>query len=413
MPDVLSRNVAVALTGIRESAKEGLLALAVQVGLQTMAVLFEEEVTQKVGPKGKHNADRGAVRHGYEDGEVVLGGRKARVRRPRARTTEGTEVELETYAFFQDEDVLAQAALERMIHGLSTRRYNAGLEPVGSDVESHSTSKSMISARFIRMTEQALQELLNRPLGELNLVVLYIDGVVVAEHTVIVAIGVDVEGHKHLLGVWEGASENAAACKQLLSNLVERGLDPQRGLLVVIDGSKALRKAVSDVLGTQVLVQRCQVHKMRNVLEHLPKDRQAFVKRKLQAAWAETDASKAETALQSLATALEKEYPGAAASLREGLAETLTVNRLRISVELRRTLRSTNPIESAIEVARTTARRVKRWRNGSQVLRWTAAGLLEAEKRFHKVQGYRALPQLRAELLLRLSSDTTIEAASA
>lgn len=410
---LLSPEVAIALAGIREAAKEGLLALCIQVGLETMSTLFEAEMTEKVGPKGQHNPNRQAMRHGYDDGQVVLGGRKISVRRPRARTQDGQEVDLESYRHFQDEDILARAAFERMLHGLSTRRYVKGLEEIGEAVVARGTSKSAISNRFKQITEKALQQLLSMPLNNMDIVVLYIDGIVVAEHTVLVALGVDMQGTKHLLGLWEGATENATVCRELLSSLVERGLEVNKGMLVVIDGSKALRRAVTEVFGDQALIQRCQVHKLRNVLEHLPKEQHAFIKRKLTAAWSEVDASKAEASLQSLAKSLEERYPGAAASLREGLQETLTVNRLMVSAVLRRTVRSTNPIESANEVVKTTARRVKQWRTGKQVLRWVAAGLTEAEKRFRKVKGYRELPQLRASILTLICNEETNKALSA
>lgn len=413
--DAVTRKAILSLMGLREGVKAGLLSMAVATGLQMMQWLFEEELEAKVGPKGKHDPNRQASRHGTDDGEVVLGGRKIRIRRPRARTKDGEEVVLETYRHFQQEDPLDDRALELMLHGVATRSYPEALETLECELEARSVSKSAISRRFRRLTGQRLAELLQRPLTEQELVALFIDGVVVAEHTVVASIGVDVEGRKHLLGLWEGATENASVCKALLENLVERGLDVSQGLLVVIDGSKALRRAVRDVLGPQAVVQRCRVHKLRNVLDHLPKEKRLWVRRKPAAAWAEPDANKAEASLRSLADSLEREYPGAAASLREGLEETLTVNRLGISLALRRSLRSTNLIESAISVARSTARRVKRRRNGEQVLRWTAAGLLEAERRFRRIGGYRDLPFLRAALMGRVSTSmpSTFEAVSA
>lgn len=395
----ITREVAVSLEGIRQRAKEGLLALCVEVGLETLQALFEAEVEEKIGEKGKHSAGRLGFRHGYETRRVTLGGRKVEVNRPRARTVDGNELALETYELFKGDDILARCALERMIHGLSTRNYGYGLEDVGEGVKGAGISKSTVSRRFAHMTTKALQEMLSMPLDGLDIVVLYIDGVVVAEHTVVLALGVDVDGRKHLLGLWEGATENGSVCRGLLENLMGRGLKTDRGLLVVIDGSKALRRAVADVFGNAVPVQRCQVHKLRNVLDHLPEEQHAWVRHKLLSAWSEPDACKAEEALKALASALEKDHPGAAASLREGLEETVTINRFMLSAALRRTLRSTNPIESAIEIAKTTARRVKRWQNGEQVLRWTAAGFKEAETRFRRVVGHRELTLLRKSLL--------------
>lgn len=413
--DPVTRRVVLALMGLRDGVKTHLLAMTVRAGLQVMHWMFEEELEAKVGPKGKHDPKRQASRHGTDDGEVVLGGRKLRIRRPRARTRDGKEVVLETYRQFQEEDPLNEAVVERMLRGVATRGYAGTLESLRPEEEQAvtSVSKSAISRRFRRMTAERVRELLQRPLDALDLVAVVIDGVVVADHTVVAAIGVDIEGRKHLLGLWEGATENAAVCKALLDNLVERGLNATRGLLVVIDGSKALRRAVRDVLGPQAVVQRCQVHKLRNVLDHLPKEKHLWVRRKMAAAWAEPDAVQAEASLRALADALEREHPGAAASLREGLEETLTINRLGLSATLRRHLRSTNIIESAISMARATARRVKRWRNGEQVLRWAAAGLLEAEARFRRLGGYRDLPLLRAALRREASTPLASEAASA
>ena len=408
---LISREVALSLEAIRQRAKDGLLALCVEVGLNTLEMMFEQELEEKIGKKGKHNADRSSYRHSYEPRKVVLGGRKVEVSKPRARTVDGKEVVLESYEAVKNDEILTRHAFETMLHGLSTRNYAFGLEDVG-DVEASGISKSSISRRFARMTQEALAELLAKRLDEIDLVVLYIDGIEVAEHTAVCALGIDIDGKKHILGVWEGATENASVCKGLVTNLAERGLKTD-GLLVVIDGSKALRRAVADVLGNDVPVQRCQVHKMRNVLDHLPEEQRPWVKRKLAAAWAEPDANMARKALEALADSLEKNYPGAAASLREGLEETITINRLMLTGALRRTIRSTNPIESAIEIARTTARRVKRWRNGNQVLRWTLAGLKEAERRFRRVAGYRELPLLRMRLKGEVLHTTTSEAANA
>ena len=396
----LPLQVQVSLHDLMGAAKEGLLALAVAVGLDVLRSMMEAEVTAIVGPKGKHNPNRKAFRHGTEEGRVVLGGRKVPIQRPRVRTKDGQEVRLSSYEAFQDEQLLTQAALERMLHGLSTRRYHHGLERVGDSLPAVATSKSSVSRHFVAATRKALAELLARPLGDQRYLVLMLDGIEVADHTVVVALGITADGQKQILGLWEGATENAAVCRALLTDLVERGLRVDGGILVVIDGAKALRAAVRDVLGAKATVQRCQVHKKRNVLDHLPDEARAWVGRKLDQAWRETDYEKARTALTSLAKTLEDKYPGAAASLREGLEETLTVLRLELPEALRKTLRSTNPIESAFEKVRMACRKVKRWRNGQQVLRWTAAGLLEAEKGFRHIKGYRQLPLL-AEALRR------------
>ena len=237
-------------------AKDGLLALSVAVGLDVLRGMMEAEVAEIAGPKGKHNPNRQAVRHGSEKGSVVLGGRKVAIRRPRARTMEGREVRLKTYEAFQDESLITQSVLERILYGLSVRHYRHGLEPIGSELPVHGTSKSSISRRFVRATRKALEELLGRPLGDKHFLVLVVDGVVFAGHTVVVALGITAEGKKEILGLWEGATENAAVCKFLLADLVERGLKVEEGILVVIDGSKALRAAVREVFGERAASNR-------------------------------------------------------------------------------------------------------------------------------------------------------------
>ena len=397
----LPESVVISLVDLAGAAKEGLLALAVGTGLETLHVLLDESVTALAGPKGKHNPERAAVRHGSEAGRVTLGGRRVPVRRPRVRTADGrAEVAVPAYDVFASRDQLSRMAVERMLARLSTRRYRSGLEPVGSGVEAEATgtSKSAVSRRFVAMTRRALEELMARRLEELDLLVLMIDGVQVAEHLCVVALGIDAEGRKHPLGLIEGATENGTVVTHLLENLVSRGLDTSRGLLVVIDGSKALAAAVRKVLGAQALVHRCQEHKIRNVKGHLPEAQQAFVERTMRAAYRLRDAQRAEADLKALAGRLEADHPGAAASLREGLPETLTVMRLGLSPTLTRTLRSTNPIESMIGRGRDVARNVKRYRTGEMALRWTAAGMSEAQKSFRRVQGFRDLPLLRAAL---------------
>jgi putative transposase len=284
-----------------------------------------------------------------------------------------------------------------MLAGLSTRRYSAGLEPVGQ-VDARATSKSAISQRFIQGTEQKLAELFGRDLSQLDLVAIFMDGVEIAEHCVVVCLGVDTDGRKHPLGLWEGTTENKTLCNALLGNLIERGLHVEQPRLFVLDGGKALRAAVISTFGTYAVIHRCREHKRRNVLEHLPQAERIFVSRKLNKAWSEPDARRAEAQLRALAKQLETKHPGAAASLLEGLEETLTVTRLGLSGSLLDTFKSTNPIESMISIARDVTGNVKRWKNGKMVVRWMAAGLLDAEKRFRRVKGYRELPLLSRAL---------------
>lgn len=405
MPDTVS----VAMGELTGAVREGLLALAVGAGLQVMRVLMEENVTAVCGPKGRHLPDRTAVRHGTEDGAVVVGGRKVGVRRPRVRTADrSTEVPVPAYELFSSADLLGELALEKMMAKLSTRRYAAGLEPVGSQVEAaaSSTSRSAVSRRFVAMTERALDEMMHADLSELDLVALMVDGVHFGEHLCVVALGITIDGIKVPLGLVEGATENATVVTGLLTGLRDRGLDVTRPILVVIDGATALAAAVR-VVFDHPLIQRCQIHKVRNVESYLPKDLAKTVTAKMRAAYRSSDPLTAQADLEALARGLEKAHPGAADSLREGLAETLTVGRLGVPPTLARSLRSTNPIESMIGIGRDHSSNVKRWRDGTMALRWCAAGMLEAAKQFRRVQGHLHLAALRAALDTHFNTDVT------
>jgi putative transposase len=405
----IPERVSVAMSEIAENMHEGLLALAVGAGLQVMQALMEADVSTLAGPKGKHNMVRMAVRHGRERGSVTLGGRRVPITRPRVRAADGSgEVAIASYELFSSTELLGKMALERMLAGLSTRRYPVGLEPVGGQVDekSSATSKSAVSRRFVAMTETALAELLSRDLSGLDLVALMIDGVHFAESCCVVALGIDIEGTKHPLALVEGSTENATLVSGLLVDLRERGLDVTRPMLVGIDGSKALRKAVLDVLDHPV-IQRCQLHKIRNVKDHLPQRLRASVGRKMTDAYHAASALEAEAALLALAKELDRTHPGAAASLREGLEDTLTVLRLGVPPTLARTLRSTNTIESMISVCREHSANVKRWRDGQMALRWCAAGMVEAGKQFRRVNGHLHLPALRAALERAVTKDVT------
>ena len=393
---VLPERVQEALGQLVGAAKEGLLALSVGVGLGVLSELMEEEVDDVVGAKGRWNPDRTAVRHGHEAGAVTLGGRRVEVERPRVRTVDGeSEVPLSTYEHFADRDPLARVVLERMLAGVSTRRYQRTQEPVGEDVETRarSTSKSAVSRTFVERTREALGELMSRQLADLRLAVMMLDGLERKGRMMIVALGITTQGVKVPLGLWEGSTENATVATALLSDLVERGLDPEQGMLFVLDGSKALRKAVRSVFG-EVPVQRCLWHKERNVLGHLPERDRPQVKARMRKAWRESDYQRALEQLTTLAGELDHTHPGAAGSLREGMEETLTVIRLGIKGKLRRTLESTNACESMIDTVRRTQRNVKHWTSGEMGLRWTAAGMREAEQQFRKVIGYTDLPRL-------------------
>jgi putative transposase len=392
--------VIVSMAEIAESAKEGLLALAVGTGLQVMAAMFGEDAERLCGPEGRHNPDRAGYRHGSEAGSVTLGGRRVAVTRPRVRAADGSgELRLPSYDLFSSTEILSRLAMEKMLAGLSSRRYTYGLEPAGQAVESAAaaTSKSAVSRRFVAATETALAELMARRLDDLDLVALMIDGVHFGEHTCVVALGIGIDGTKHPLAVEEGSTENATLATELVTGLRDRGLDVTKPILAVLDGAKALSRAVQDVFD-KPLIQRCQQHKIKNVRDKLPERLRAVAERRMRQAYYAESALKAEGLLTELAAELDKTHPGAAASLREGMAETLTILRLGVPPTLARTLRSTNPIESMIEICREHSKNVKRWRDGTMALRWCAAGMLEADHQFRRVNGHLHLPNLRAAL---------------
>jgi putative transposase len=396
MESPLPAEIQEALGELVGAAREGLLALSVGVGLRVVHELMEAEVTEIVGPKGKHDPDRTASRHGHEDGSMTLGGRRVAVRRPRARSVDGEELPVATYRYFAARDPLQRAVMDRMLAGVSTRKFARVGEPVGEQVEQTATStrKSTVSEMFIEKTRTALVELMARRLEDVRLAVMMLDGLEIADRVHVVALGVTTEGVKVPLGLWEGSTENATLARSLLADLVDRGLDPGQAILFVLDGGKALRRAIRDVFGERALVHRCHRHKERNVLDLLPERDRPRVLSRIRGAWALKDATKAETQLEALAAELERSWPDAASSLREGMAETLTLMRLGITGRLAKTLSSTNPIESMIEIVRHTQRNVKRWQDGDMRKRWTAAGMLQAEQQFRRIVGYSDLAKL-------------------
>jgi putative transposase len=399
LPD-LPEEVRLALAEVAGVAREGLLAMSVAAGMAVMQTMFDAEIVAACGPRGKHDPDRTAVRHGGGRGSVVLGGRRVPVTRPRARTTDGGEVPLACYRLFAAEDQLTAVVMERMLAGLATRRHVAAAEPVGQAVaaQATATSRSAVSRRFIAATKTARAELPARDLAPLDIKVLMVDGEHLAEHLAVVALAITADGTKVPVGLWEGSTENATVVKALLADLVARGLDATDGLLVVIDGAKALSTAVRAVFGASAAIQRCTVHKRRNVADHLPEGERGWVDTKLGRIFANPDPAAGLRDAKALATALARKHPGAAASLREGLEEMFTVTRLGITGTLARTLSTSNPIESMISIARTTNRNVTHWRDGQMVLRWTAAGMLNAQRSFRRVRGYKQMPPLVAAL---------------
>lgn len=376
-----------------------------EAGLQILHAILEEEVRQRVGPPYRPDPARGNQRWGRQPGYVVFGGQKIPLARPRVRTRTGKEVELDSYRRLQQDGRLQRAVAERVVCGLSTRKYRRAVE---SALDGYGIRKSSVSRYFVRATAKQLQELCERRLEGLELVALLIDGIEFAGQTLVVALGVEENGTKYVLGLWQGATENATVCKALLEDLVARGLDPERRYLVVIDGSKALRAAVEKVFGERAQVQRCQLHKRRNVKDHLPELCRADYDRQLRNAYALSSYADAKAALERIWRQLVEVNPSAARSLEEGMEETLTLHRLGVSPLLRRSLSSTNLIESCLSTVRHVARNVKRWRAGGHIARWTAAGLLEAEKKFRKVKGYRELKELNRILNPELHSQAQV-----
>jgi putative transposase len=388
------------LVDLLVDTKTELLELALRSGLKVFTAMLEEDRTAICGPRYAHEPERPASRAGTTPSEVVLGGRKVTIQRPRVRTTAG-EVPLPTFQAMAATDPLDRRVVEQMLVGVATRQYARSLEPLGPEMKSRGTSKSAVSRRFVARTTAQLAAWQSAPLDGLDLVALVIDGVHLGDHCLIVALGIAADGQKHALGLWDGSTENATVCQGLLANLQSRGLRTDRSLLVILDGSKALRKAVRATFGEAALVQRCQVHKMRNILEYLNDRQRPWAQAILRRAYQSADVKTAQRLLVDLARRLETEHPSAAESVREGLDETLTVLTLNLSARLRRSLATTNAAESLLSRTRHVKRNVKRWRSGQMMLRWVAAGVLEAVKGFRRVKGYADMPMLVTALRAR------------
>jgi transposase-like protein len=395
--------------------------LVVHVGLRALEALLEQERTAICGPRYAHDPARAATRNGHAPGALVLGGRRVTVKRPRAQAVDGGEVALPSWQQFAATDPLTARAVEQMVVGVSTRKYARSLDAVPEGVEACGDSKSAVSRRFVAATREQLATWMTAPLGAVDLVAVMIDGLCVGEHVVLCALGIDARGTKHALGLCEGATENAAACLSLLRNLRERGLRTDRATLFVLDGSAALAKAVREVFGRRALIQRCQVHKVRNVLDHLPKGMHAGARKALNDAYRAPTVATAKRRLNTLLAQLTRKHPGAAASLREGLDETLTVLGLGLTGLLARSLATTNAIENMNGVTRGVKRRVKRWRDGEMILRWVGAAVHEAARGFRRLKGHADIKQLERALRAHDRAldakkthdvvDTTVEAA--
>jgi len=384
-----------------DAIKKGLLAFVQQIGMLAFRELLSSEAEMIAGPKGKHQGQR--THHHWGTAATVLpfGGRHVVVERPRVRSKGkgGKEVELPSVAAAREADPMPAHVAEQVVVGVSTRGYKRSLEPIDESLETRGESKSNVSRALIENTTEKLADFLARSLADLDIVAMFIDGIEIGKHAVIVALGVTADGTKEPLGVWCGSTENHTVAAALLQNLIERGLRVEAPLLFVIDGGKGLRKALSDVFGDRAVVQRCQVHKARNVRDHLPQERRAYVRRQMRDAYKSKSVKTAKMMLSQLASWLEANgEDSAAASLREGLDETLTVLRLGLPTTLCRTFSTTNAIENMNGTLRRVIRNVKRWRGEGMIQRWVALGIAEAQRGFRRVKGHAQMKLLLAAL---------------
>lgn len=372
-------------------------------GIEALSALMEKDTEEACGPRHSRVESRRGYRWGRTHGKIGFHGGKIEVERPRVRDFAGREMPLPSWEHALAEDWLGKWALNLMLLNVSTRKFRRAVRHPEGDVPAPAGSgvtKSAASRHFVALSAERLREWLSADLSGLDLLVVQIDGIHITDELVLVAaIGIDAQGLKHPLALAEGATENAAVAQALIDDLVERGLDPAVPRLFIIDGAKALSRAIRHSFGRHTPIQRCQIHKARNIMERLPKPLHASVRRALRQAWELADAAKAEKLLRNLAHRLERDAPGVSGSLLEGLDEILTVTRLGLPPELRRSLACTNIIENMMGTIRRVSRNVKRWGSASMALRWTAAGMLEAKKGFRRLKAYKQLPALRAALV--------------
>ena len=385
------------VAGVLRDVQSAFYGLCINAGKAVLGAMMEAERTALCGPKGVPDSQRTAYRGGHTRTSVVLGGRRIAIHRPRAHALPAQELPLPTFQWATQCDPLNAATLSAIAAGISTRRYRTTLDPLPDTEVQSSVSRSAVSRRFVALSAEQLSQWLSRRI-EVELPAIMIDGIYFQDRVVLLALGFDSQGGKHVLGLWEGSTEKTAVVRALLSNLIERGLNAEAPRLWIIDGGKAIRRAILEVFGASALIQRCQEHKRRNVIEHLPEELHTSVGRAMKDAWESKDALLARRQLERLANSLTKSHPGAAASLREGLQETLTLIALGIDGALYRTLRTTNPIENLNARVAHHTRNVKRWRDGQMVLRWIAAALNQARRGFRAVRGHRNMRQLTSAL---------------
>jgi putative transposase len=375
--------------------RKGVGELIRQAGLQLMDLMMQEEVRELVGERSQRQAERTASRWGNERGYCVVMGQKVPIQRPRVRTTDDKEVRLGSYEMFHRGEPLTETVWEKLMLGLSTRKYDQAIRQF---TEAYGLEKSAISEHFIEASRKKLKDMMDRRLDKTRLCALLIDATPFAGQQMVAALGIDEYGRKMILGIRQGATENAAVVGELLGDLVDRGLDFTEPRLYILDGAKALSTAVKKHAGESAPIQRCQVHKRRNVLDHLTEEQKPEVAKKLNAAYALEDYAAAKQALNVVHRELMDLNPSAARSLGEGMEETLTVHRLHLPMQLRKTMASTNVIESAFSIVEQVCKNVKRWHGGDQRERWVGSGLMVAEKQFRRITGYKLIPVLIKEL---------------
>ena len=386
--------ISLPMQGVLHDVQHAFIGLCVHAGKQVLAAMMEADRTALCGPKGVPDAARRAVRGGTTRSKVVLGGQRIDIDRPRMRSLQAGELQLPTFGWAADADPLNTATMNAIAAGVSSRRYAKTLDPLPPDEHAWAASSSAVSRRFVALSQQQLDQWLNRSIEELDLPVVMIDGIHFRDSVILVALGIDSQGNKHVLGLRQGSTEAARVVRSLLSDMIDRGLDAQRMRLWVIDGGKALRRAIVDTFGPLALIQRCQEHKRRNVIEHLPKEMHVSINRALRDAWGSHDDKLARKQLMRLAASLQARHPGAAASLREGLDDTLTLQAMGITGSLYRTLRTTNPIENLNGSVAHYSRNVRRWKDASMIMRWVASALSDACGRFRKLRGFAEMKSL-------------------
>jgi len=378
--------------------EDSLFKQIISLGIKSYTELIEEEITEICGERYKNITGREFTRWSMAETSTIFGGRKVKILHPRVRNIkDNSEKELETVKKYKDSEILNRRQMEQMIIGVSTRKYKRSLETGSLELKTNCDSKSSVSRNFIAMTKAKLEAWRNDPIKK-KYPILMIDGIVFKKTTVIVALGIDKDGNKAALGAWEGSTENSRVCTDLLHNLIERGFDLSELKLAIIDGGKAIRKALNDVFEKECLIQRCQNHKKKNVTDYLPEHMRLTIRNAMSEAYNADSYETAKRLLLNIKSNLGKKYPQAARSLEEGLEETLTLHKLKAHKEIRKSLSTTNPIENLNGGIRNITRRVKRWRNSDMVIRWVCTGIIESERNFRRINGHKHLNLLLSNI---------------